>query len=135
VIGKLLAAVPGQRLIELARQFARLFDQGRDDAGGILVRHLGQDHIARLAFDQRHDMAVSRARDEIALPMSGHGAVLDRSGALADRYRILDLAKPVALQAGVSRAADRALRPQMLEQLLLQDVARLDEQAFVDRLV
>jgi hypothetical protein len=79
--------------------------------------------------DQRHDMAVSCARDEIAFPMFRHGAVLDQRRPFADRYRILDLAQPVTLQAGVARAADRALCPEMLEQLFLQDATRLDEEA------
>lgn len=42
---------------------------------------------------------------------------------------------PVAIDAGMARAADRALRPEMLEQLFLQDATRLDEQVFIDRLV
>src|SRR3546814_12534258 len=67
--------------------------------------------------------------------MPGHGAIFDRRRPFADRYRVLHLAKPVPFQAGVPRAADRALRPEMLEKLLLQDTTRLNEPAFVDRLV
>ena len=135
VVGQFLAAVPGERLIELARQFAGLFDQRRDDAGGIRIGDLDQHHVARLALDQRRDVAAPRASDEVALPMSGDGAILDRCRPLADRYCVLQLTKSGLLQAGMARAADRAPGPQMLEKLLLQDTARLNIQAFVDRLV
>ena len=135
VVGKLLAPVPGQRPADVSGQLARLPDQRRDDGRGLLVRDLGQDHVARLALDQRHDMAAARSRDKIAFPVPGHGAVLDAGRSFADRDRVLDLAEPVTLQAGVARAADRALRPQMLEQFLLQHAARLDIEALVDRLV
>ena len=67
--------------------------------------------------------------------MSGDGAILDRRRSLADRYRVRQLTKPVTLQARMARAADRALGPQMLEKLFLQNTPGLDIQAFVDRLM
>ena len=67
--------------------------------------------------------------------MAGHGTVLDARRPFTDRDRVLDLAEPVALQAGMTRAPDRALRPLMLEQLFLEDATRLNIQALVDRLV
>src|SRR3546814_18646541 len=83
----------------------------------------------------RRKVAAARPGKEVAFPMPGHGAIFDRRRPFADRYRVLHLAKPVPFQAGVPRAADRALRPEMLEKLLLQDTTRLNEQAFLDRLV
>src|SRR3546814_11636076 len=81
----------------------------------------------------RRKVAAARPGNEVAFPMPGHGAIFDRRRPFADRYRVLHLAKPVPFQAGVPRAADRALRPEMLEKLLLQDTTRFNEKAFVDR--
>src|SRR3546814_16250061 len=94
MVGKLLAAIPDQRLIELAGQFARLLDERRDDAAGILVCDLDQDHVARLAFDQRRDVAAPRPGNEVACPMPGHGASYDRTRTYTDRYRLFPLAQP-----------------------------------------
>ena len=135
MVGKFLAAVPGQRPAEFARQGAGLLDQRCNDRVGLLVGDLGQDHVARLALDQGHDMAAARARDQVAFPMPRHRAILRLGRPLADRDRVLDLAQPVALEAGVPRAADRALGAQMREQFLLQHATSLDIKAFVDRLV
>src|SRR3546814_1194782 len=82
-----------------------------------------------MAFDQRRDVAAPRPGNEVAFPMPGHGAIFDRRRPFADRYRVLHLAKPVPFQAGVPRAADCALRPEMLEKLLLQDTTRLNERS------
>lgn len=60
--------------------------------------------------------------------MSGHGAVIDRSGSFTDRDRVLHLAEPVAFQAGMPRAPDRVLRLQMFEQLFLEEAKHLNIQ-------
>src|SRR3546814_17753120 len=110
MVGKLLAAIPDQRLIELAGQFARLLDERRDDAAGILVGDLDQDHVARLAFDQRRDVAAQRPGNEVAFPMPGHGTIFDRLRPLAERYRVLPLAQTVPFHAGVPRARSEERR-------------------------
>jgi hypothetical protein len=51
MVGKLLASVPGQRPVKLAGQSLRLLDQCRDDAFGVLVRNLEQNHVARMALN------------------------------------------------------------------------------------
>ncbi len=135
MIGHFLAAVPGKRLVEFARQALRLPDQRRHDAPCILVGDLDQHHIARMPFDERCDVAVLRAADQIAFPVTGNGAVLDRRGALADRHGILDLAEAIALEAGVPGSADGAPGAQMLQQFLLQNAPRLYVQASVDGFV
>ena len=135
VVGKLLAAVPGERLIELAGQFAGLFDQRRNDAGGILVGDFDQHHVARMAFNKRRDIAIPRSTYEVTLPMAWHRPIFNRRRPLADGYGILDLAEPVSFHAGVPGSADRAPRPQVLKKLLFQHAARLNEQAAIDRLV
>lgn len=64
VIGEFLASIPGQGLIEFAGQFPGLFDQGGDDALGVLVGDLDQYHVARETLDQRGDLAVFGAADQ-----------------------------------------------------------------------
>ena len=117
------------------RQFVCLLDEGGHDALGVLVRHLGQDHIAGVTLDERGDEAVPGAGNQVALPMAGDGTVLYGCGSLPDRDGVLDLTKPVPLQTGVPGAADRACRPQMGQQFLLQNASGLDEQASIDRLM
>jgi hypothetical protein len=68
-------------------------------------------------------------------PVTGHGAIFDGCRPVPDRQGILDLAKAVALQAGMARPADRPLGSQMRQQFLLQNTTGLNEQASVDRLV
>jgi hypothetical protein len=54
-----------------------LLDQRRDDAFGVLVGNLDQHHVARMAFDKRCNIAISRPTDQIAFPMAGDWAWLD----------------------------------------------------------
>ena len=58
MVRKLLAAVPGQRLIQLIRYRLRLLDQRGNYGLGILVGDLRQCHVTRLPFDQGRDVAV-----------------------------------------------------------------------------
>ncbi len=58
VVGKLFAAIPGQRFIQFTRQLLRLFDQGRYDTECILVGNLDQHDIARMTFNEGRYMAV-----------------------------------------------------------------------------
>ena len=124
-----------RRAGERARQSLRLLDQRRDDAFGVLVSNLDQHHVARMAFDKRCNIAISRPTDQIAFPMAGDRAIFDRRRSFTDGYGVLDLAEPVPLHAGVPGSTDRAPRPQVLKKLLFQHAARLNEQAAIDRLV
>ena len=135
MIGQFFATVPGQREAKLSRQMLDLCGKGSHDSLRFFAAHLGKHDIAGAPFDQRGDEAVLRARDEIAFPVAGDGAVLDGGRTFPDRDRILDLTKPVALQAGMTGAADGACCPQVRQQLFLQHTAGLDKQASVDRLV
>ena len=51
MVGPFLAPVLGQGPIEFGGQFPRLFDQGCDDAFGVLVVDLDQHDVTRVAFD------------------------------------------------------------------------------------
>jgi hypothetical protein len=59
--------------------------------------------------------------------MTRDGSIFDGGRTLPDGDRILDLAEPTLLHASMPGTADRSLRPKMLEQLLLQHSAGLDE--------
>ena len=50
VVCKLLAPVPGKRLIHFTRQIMGLFDECRHNALRIFVGSLGQHHITRMAL-------------------------------------------------------------------------------------
>src|SRR6478609_5130022 len=93
MVGKLFASVPGQRPVKLAGQSLRVLDQCRDDAFGVLVSNLDQHHVARMAFDKRCNIAVSRPADQIAFPMAGDRTIFDRWRSFTDGYGVLDLAR------------------------------------------
>jgi len=80
-----------------------------DDGLRFLAAHLSQHNIARAPFDQRHNEAVLRTSDQVALPMARDRAVLDSSGPFPDRNRILNLTVPFPLQARMPILADGAL--------------------------
>src|SRR5260370_11962413 len=52
MVCELLASVPGQRPVKFAGQSLRLLDHCRDNAFGILVRHLDQHHGDRMWLDK-----------------------------------------------------------------------------------
>ena len=119
MIGKLLAPIPGQGLIEFAGQLFRVFDQGGDDAFGGVVGDLDQHHVARMPLDQSGDVAVAGAAHEVAFPVAGDGAIFDGSGAFDNRDGILDLAEAVSFQRGVPRPPDGPPGPEMVQQFFL----------------
>ena len=52
VVGHLLAAIPGQRLVEILRQFVRMLDQRIHDGLAILAANLDEHDVARLPLDK-----------------------------------------------------------------------------------
>ena len=84
VVYELLSAIPSQGFVEFARQFLSRFDQGGDDALGVLVGAFDQHDIARFALHKGRDVAVLGAADQVTFPMTWNGAVLDRCGSFAD---------------------------------------------------
>src|SRR5690606_19779295 len=78
---------------------------------------------------------VAAASEEVALPVTGHGAVLDFGGPRADRDRVDDLSAALALARRGAGAPHHAPGAQMLQQFLLQHAARLDIERAVDGLV
>src|SRR5664280_1914629 len=127
MIRKLLAPVPGQRLIQLTRQHFRLLDERGNNRLGVLIGYLHQHHVTGMTFDQGRDVAVPRPGQEIALPMTRHRPIFNRCRSLTDRDEILDLSPSIAIETRPLRSTNRALRPKMAKQLLLKHPAGLNK--------
>src|SRR5579862_2466997 len=67
--------------------------------------------------------------------MTGNGTIFHFRWPFADRNCIDDLALGMSVNAGVPRAADPPLGAKVLNQLLFQRSARLNEQAAINRFV
>ena len=50
-----------------------------------LLVYSGDQHIARMTFDQGCDLAVLAAEQKITLPVTRYGTILDLCRSLADR--------------------------------------------------
>src|SRR3954462_2590096 len=89
----------------------------------------------RVTFDQCDDVAVLRSTEQVALPVTRYGPILDRRRSLADRDSVRDAATLICLRRGVARAPDWPSGSQMLHQLFLQHAAGLHLKAAIDGLV
>jgi hypothetical protein len=92
-------------------QLARGPDQRVDDRLRVLGWDLDEHEVARLSLYQRGDLAVAGAEQQIAFPMTGHSAILDRCGPLADRHGTHDLAVVVGLLGVMPRPTHAACTP------------------------
>src|ERR1700730_8281508 len=88
-----------------------------------------------MTFHQGGDVTVLGAANQVALPMTRNGAVLDLGGSFSNGNGVDDLATAVSTITRVPRAADSPLESKMLNQLLFQHSSRLNEQAAVNRFV
>ena len=113
----------------------RVLDQCVDDGLRVLAWHLNQHHVTRVAFNQSGDLAVIATHDQITFPVARYRTILGFCRAFTDRYRVGDLAQPLAFKTLVPGSAHRSGLAKVLQQLFLQGPAGLDEQALVDRLV
>jgi hypothetical protein len=98
-----------------------------DDRSRVFASHLDQGSKTRMAFHQRRDVTVFCAANEIALPMTGNGAVLDLCRPFPDGDGIYDLTARVFKDTRVLRAAYAALGSQVPQQLFFQHSSRLNE--------
>ena len=133
MLGHLQSAVPGQRATQRRRKLLHVLAQSGHHRSGVLACYLHQHAEARTTLHQRDHVTVARPAQQIALPMTGNGAIFDFCWPLTNRDRIDDAALRVPVNAGVPRAADPPLGSQMPHQLLFQRAARLNEKADVDR--
>jgi hypothetical protein len=88
-----------------------------------------------MPLDQRCDVGVELAADQIAFPMTGDGSVGSLRRAFTDRYRINDPSASLAFVARRACMANLALCTQVLRELLSQNAAALHEQRAIDGLV
>ncbi len=88
-----------------------------------------------MSLDERRNVAVGGAGEQVALPVAGDRAVGCLRGPLADRNGVDDFALAAVGTTRRPRPADRARAAQVREQLPLQRASRLDEQGEVDRFV
>src|SRR2546425_10676629 len=113
---------------QLQRQLAHIFAECRNYAGGLLSWELDQHREARMALDERSHVRVVGARQQVAFPMPGNGAVLDFGRTFSDRNRIDDLSRQPAWRGAAFRIAHAPPGPQMPDQLFLEHPAGLDKQ-------
>ncbi len=92
VFGHLQSAVPGQRTPQGRGEFTNVPAQCGDDNSRILAGHLYQRGKTRMSFHQGHNVTVLCAADEITLPITGNGAVLDLCGSFPNGEGIDDSA-------------------------------------------
>lgn len=103
--------------------------------GVVTVGQCEQDGVAGGALDQRADRAlVGRPADQVALPVSRYGTVLDLCGPFADHDHRLAEARPARL-AVAAGAPDCAPPPEGVADLPAQFAARLDVDGLIDGLV
>src|SRR3984885_12379077 len=88
-----------------------------------------------MTFHQSRNVAVLSTGQQIAFPMTRNGSVFHFRRPLADREGLHDLPAGLSLLAGMTRAAQAPLRPQMVHQLFFQCTPSLNEQATVNRFV
>ena len=88
-------AIPCERAVQLFWQLARLLYQCLNDAVAVLVATLCQHHKAGVALDDCGNEAVSRARDQIALPMPWYRTVFNLAS--RSRMEIASLDLPLSL--------------------------------------
>jgi hypothetical protein len=110
-------------------------DQGVNNAVSIFAWDLDEHDEPGLTLDQGGDVAVLPAGEEIALPVSWYRSVLYLGRTLPDGYGANDLPARLSSGGGGFASAHQPTGAQTRDQLLSQDSAGLDEQAFVDRLV
>src|SRR5665213_2581387 len=82
---------------------------------------------ARMTFHQSGDVTVVGAADQIALPMTGNGAVFDLSRPFSDGDGVDDLTAVISAITGVPRATDTPRGSQVPDQLFFQHSAGLNE--------
>src|SRR3954462_6483827 len=97
--------------------------------------YLDQHDKPGLTLDQSGDVAVLSAREEAALPVPRDRSVVYLRRPLSDRDRVHDLPARLSAGRGAFASAHQPPGPQSRDQLLSQDPACLNEQAFIDGLV
>ena len=101
VLGHLQSAIPGQRPSQRCWKFLNVLAQRGHNRGGVFAGHLDQGDKTRMAFHQSGDRTVVGAADQIALPMTGNGAILDLSWPFPDGNGLDDLTAVISAIPGM----------------------------------
>jgi len=95
-----------------------LLDQYGDHCLCILAVKLYEHRKSGLTLHERCNMCVSRASDQIAIPVPRDGSILDRRWAFVDRNSINDPATRLALRRKLLAVTHYAPGAQVFHQLL-----------------
>src|SRR6185312_1233098 len=121
----------GQRTSQSCGQLANVLAESGDHGSCVFAGYLDQHDKTRMSLHERRDVTVLGAADEIALPMAGDGAIFDLCGPFSNGNGVDDLTLVVPAVTRMPRAADTPFKAKVLNQLLFQRSARLNEQAAV----
>ena len=102
-----------------------MLDQRIDDRLSVLAIDLRHHEIARITFDQRGDLAVVGAKDQVAFPMPGNCSVSSRRWSLTEGEHVTDLAVITGFLRVMARTTHGASAPKVLQQLFFQGAASL----------
>ena len=129
---ELASLVPRQRVQHELGQAGHLLDYGvLHLLGAVPVRQVEQHREAGRALHERPDRRlVGRAGDQVALPVAGHGAVLDLRRPLADHDHGVPEAR-LALVAGRPGTAGGAARSELPLDVAPEPALRLDVDGLV----
>ena len=83
MIGHLFAAIPGQRFVEFSGQFVSMLNECVDHRFGVFVLNSNQHDVASMPLNQRRDLTIVAADNQVTLPVSGQCSVFNRGGTLA----------------------------------------------------
>ncbi len=133
--GHLFTSIPGQGAAQLPGQFAYAPGESGDHSLSLAAGDFYQHQKARFAFDQSGNVRSARPHQQIAFPVAWNGTILRLSRALADRDGIADLSTPGTVIGVTPATSQHAAAAKVRRELLFQHSARLDKQAFVDRLM
>ncbi len=73
-----------------------------NNCGGVFAGHLNERDKARMTFHQSGDVTVVGAADQIALPMTGDGAVFDLSRPFSNGDSVDDLTAVISAITGTA---------------------------------
>ena len=127
VFGHLQSSIPGQRTPKGRGEFANLPAQCGDDHSRVFAGHLYQRGKTRMTFHQGRYVTVLCAGNEITLPMTRNGSVLDLRRSFPDGDGIDDCAARLSTGTRVLRATYAPLGSKVPDQLFLQYSSGLNE--------
>lgn len=130
----LAALVVGHRFAHCSRLMVEHGREAVDHCAGAGIVHLGQDHEAGGALDQRADRGtIALTLDQVALPVDRNKTVFDLGRTDLDALHVFDMAAPV--DATAAPLSHLIMMPQKGDQFALEFAARVQVDRVVDRLM